>query len=79
MIFAGIDIGSITAKAALLEENKLLGTLVIPTGYNHLEAGKKVLSSSRDETSWLTTVYCHVHLFKMNMTQLSIPSITHRL
>lgn len=45
MIYAGIDIGSITAKAALIEEGNLLGTLVIPTGYNHLKAGKKVLGS----------------------------------
>ncbi len=44
MIFAGIDIGSITAKAALLKGNKLLGTRVIPTGYNPVTAGKKVFS-----------------------------------
>ncbi len=44
MIFAGIDIGSITAKAALIKDNKLLGTRVIPTGYNPVIAGQKVFS-----------------------------------
>jgi predicted CoA-substrate-specific enzyme activase len=42
MIYAGIDIGSITAKAALIRENQLLGTHVILTGYNPLNAGIKV-------------------------------------
>jgi predicted CoA-substrate-specific enzyme activase len=42
MIYAGIDIGSITAKAALIEDNKLLGTQVIPTGYDPSNAGHKV-------------------------------------
>ncbi len=51
MIFAGIDIGSITAKAALVRQNdsgkalSLLGTKVIPTGYNPVSAGKKVFSA----------------------------------
>ncbi len=44
MIFAGIDIGSITAKAALIRDNKLVATRVIPTGYNPVTAGEKVFS-----------------------------------
>jgi len=32
MIYAGIDIGSITAKAALIKDNQVLGTHVILTG-----------------------------------------------
>lgn len=44
MIFAGIDIGSITAKAALIRNKQVLGTRIIPTGYNHPEAGKKVFA-----------------------------------
>lgn len=39
---AGIDIGSITAKAAILRENELLGTRVIFTGYNAEAAGRRV-------------------------------------
>ncbi len=46
MITAGIDIGSITAKAALLKEGHILGTRVIFTGYNAKKAGRTVL----DET-----------------------------
>ncbi len=45
MIYAGIDIGSITAKAALIRENQLLGTHVILTGYNPLNAGIKVFET----------------------------------
>lgn len=39
---AGIDIGSITAKAALVEDGKILGTKIIFTGYNAEAAGVKV-------------------------------------
>ncbi|MFP4531307.1 MAG: acyl-CoA dehydratase activase [Desulfobacterales bacterium] len=46
MITAGIDIGSITAKAALLDEGRILGSRVIFTGYNAKKAGRTVL----DET-----------------------------
>ena len=42
MITAGIDIGSITAKAALVKDKTLLGTLVIPTGYNPVKAAQTV-------------------------------------
>ena len=39
---AGIDIGSITAKAAIFKDGKLLATKVIFTGYNAEAAGLKV-------------------------------------
>ena len=42
MITAGIDIGSITAKAALVENGKILGAKVTFTGYNAEAAGRKV-------------------------------------
>ena len=42
MITAGIDIGSITTKAAVMAEGKILGTRVIFTGYNAEQAGTKV-------------------------------------
>ncbi len=45
MIYAGIDIGSITAKAALVEGDRILCTKVIKTGYDHVLAGKKVFKS----------------------------------
>jgi len=43
MITAGIDIGSITAKAAVLNENHILGTKVVFTGYNAGKAARTVL------------------------------------
>ncbi len=43
MITAGIDIGSITAKAAILQDGNILGTQVNFTGYNSSQAGKNVI------------------------------------
>ena len=37
---AGIDIGSITAKAAIVEDGRILGTKVAFTGYNASLAGR---------------------------------------
>ena len=39
---AGIDIGSITAKAAIFDNGKIVATKVIYTGYNAEIAGQKV-------------------------------------
>ncbi len=49
MLFAGIDIGSITAKAAVIEDDILLETHVIFTGYNALLAGQKVFDELLDK------------------------------
>lgn len=49
MITAGIDIGSITAKAAIFENGKLLATKVIFTGYNSEAAGLKVYDEILEE------------------------------
>jgi len=42
MTTAGIDIGSISTKAAVLSDGKLLGTRLIFTGYNAEAAGRTV-------------------------------------
>ncbi len=47
--FGGIDIGSITTKAAILCDGKISGTKVIFTGYNAEEAGRKVFRELLDE------------------------------
>jgi (R)-2-hydroxyacyl-CoA dehydratese activating ATPase len=39
----GLDIGSITTKAAVLQDGRLLGTRVVFTGYNAEKAGKRVM------------------------------------
>ena len=49
MITAGIDIGSITTKAAVMADGKLLGTRVIFTGYNSEAAGRRVFEELLDE------------------------------
>ncbi|MCG8620321.1 MAG: acyl-CoA dehydratase activase [Desulfobacterales bacterium] len=50
MIYAGIDIGSITAKAALIRKRKdntlsLVAARIIPTGYNPAVAGENVYAA----------------------------------
>jgi predicted CoA-substrate-specific enzyme activase len=49
MITAGIDVGSITTKAAVLADGKILGTRVIFTGYNSEAAGGKVYEELLEE------------------------------
>jgi len=44
MYTVGIDIGSITTKAALFKDGKLSATKLIFTGYNSEAAGKKIFS-----------------------------------
>ena len=44
MITVGIDVGSISAKAALVENNRLIGSRVILTGYNARNAGETVFN-----------------------------------
>jgi predicted CoA-substrate-specific enzyme activase len=42
MISVGIDVGSITTKAAVVEDGKLISDRVMLTGYNAQDAGTKV-------------------------------------
>ncbi|HSO66620.1 MAG TPA: acyl-CoA dehydratase activase [Desulfatirhabdiaceae bacterium] len=42
MITAGIDIGSITAKAAVMNDQGLMDYKVIPTGFNAKQAGEEI-------------------------------------
>ncbi|HOK06291.1 MAG TPA: acyl-CoA dehydratase activase [Syntrophales bacterium] len=49
MITAGVDIGSITAKAAVLKEGEVLAVSVGFTGYNAAQAGMKVLAEALAE------------------------------
>lgn len=42
MLTAGIDIGSITTKAALLRNGSIAATLIIATGYNTRQAGRRI-------------------------------------
>ena len=49
MITVGIDVGSISAKAALIEDNRLIGSRVILTGYNARNAGEAVFKALLSE------------------------------
>ncbi|MCU0822552.1 MAG: acyl-CoA dehydratase activase [Spirochaetes bacterium] len=44
MITAGIDIGSITAKAVVMSDDKIAAVAISFTGYNAEEAGKKIFN-----------------------------------
>ncbi len=50
MITAGIDIGSITAKAAILNNDRVIGTRVVFTGYNAKQAGQNVMDGLLSES-----------------------------
>ncbi len=49
MITAGIDVGSITTKAAVMADGNILGTRIIFTGYNSEAAGRKVYEELLEE------------------------------
>jgi predicted CoA-substrate-specific enzyme activase len=49
VITVGIDVGSITTKAALIRDGKLEGTALINSGYNARQAGEKVFRLLMDE------------------------------
>jgi predicted CoA-substrate-specific enzyme activase len=49
MITVGIDVGSITTKAAVVEDGKLISDTVMSTGYNAQDAGIKVYQNMMDE------------------------------
>ncbi len=51
MITAGIDVGSISAKAAIIQDHKLLGACVILTGYNSRNAGRQVFDQILSEVN----------------------------
>ncbi len=60
MITVGIDIGSITTKAAILKNGSLILEQIIPTGYNAEKAAlnivKKILSDMNFEPSQINAV-----------------------
>jgi len=49
MITVGIDVGSITTKAAVVRNGKLISDKIIETGYNAKDAGKKVFDDIIDD------------------------------
>jgi len=49
MITVGIDVGSITTKAAVVENGKLISDIVMFTGYNARDAGAKIFRKIIDK------------------------------
>ena len=50
MITVGIDVGSITTKAAVVKDGQLISDKVTMTGYNARDAGAKIYESIMDES-----------------------------
>lgn len=46
---AGIDIGSLTAKAVILEDGKVLATSLVMTGHNSRQAGRRALDLALEQ------------------------------
>jgi predicted CoA-substrate-specific enzyme activase len=46
MLTAGVDVGAITAKAAIFHDGQLLATSVIPAGYDRTAAAHRVLDQA---------------------------------
>lgn len=46
MPVAGVDIGSMTAKAVILQDGELLGTSLVMTGHNSRQAGRHALETA---------------------------------
>lgn len=51
MIVAGVDIGSLTAKAILLDEEEIIGSSLVLTGSNSIAAGRKALDLALEDAS----------------------------
>lgn len=51
MITLGIDIGSLTAKAVLMDDNQIVDKHLLPVGYNSKTAADKLLTELLDKTS----------------------------
>jgi predicted CoA-substrate-specific enzyme activase len=46
MVTAGVDVGAITAKAAIFEEERLLASVIISAGYDRAAASRRVLEQA---------------------------------
>ncbi len=81
MYTVGIDIGSITAKAALLQDGRLISTNLIFTGYNSATAGKKVfsellLAAGMNDTSGIKVVSTGYGRSSVDFADKAITEIT---
>lgn len=50
-IFAGVDVGSATAKVVILKDGRMLTSSIIPTGYDMSQAGERVLEEALKKSS----------------------------
>jgi predicted CoA-substrate-specific enzyme activase len=49
MPVAGVDIGSLTAKAVILEDSTIVATSLVPTGHNSRQSGRRTLDLALEQ------------------------------
>ena len=67
----GIDIGSTAAKAAVIEDGELLATLVVPTGFNGVDAAMRLADGLRERGFDPTS--CDAQVVATGYGRISVP------
>ena len=67
----GIDIGSTAAKAAALEGGELVGTAVVPTGFNGVDAALRLANALRAQG--IDPTSCDAHVVATGYGRISVP------
>ena len=67
----GIDIGSTAAKAAEFEGDELVATVVVPTGFNGVEAALRLADELR--LSGIDATACDAHVVATGYGRISVP------
>ena len=70
----GIDIGSTAAKAAVLEDGQVACTLVIPTGFNGVDAALRLADGLR--TRGIDPTMCDARVVATGYGRISVPYAT---
>ena len=67
----GIDIGSTAAKAAALEGDELVATIVVPTGFNGVDAAWRLADELRERG--IDPTACDVNVVATGYGRVSVP------
>lgn len=67
----GIDIGSTAAKAAAFEGDELIATVVVPTGFNSVEAALRLADELRERG--IDPTNCDAHVVATGYGRISVP------
>jgi activator of 2-hydroxyglutaryl-CoA dehydratase len=65
MIYAGVDIGSRAAKAALIRDDEIISSVIRDTGAESIKTSNQLLSELLDNTGMRCKKYCSAVFFKV--------------